>query len=260
MTKKSPLVSVIMNCHNGEKYLNQSIKSIINQSYNNWELIFFDNQSKDKTKIILKSFKDKRIRYFKSDFFLNLYAARNQAILKTKGQYICFLDTDDWWVKDKLSTQVKLINSNKNVNFIYSNVFIYDEKTKKKELYFKNKQPSGKITQSLLDDYKIGILTVMMKKKLFNKRKFNKSYNIIGDFDFFLNISIKENFYCIQKPLAYHRRHESNFSKKINIFSQELDKWLKINDTKLKNLNYSLKSFKFWYYKLKIKKLLGWGL
>ena len=59
-----PLVSVIMNCHNGEKFLNQSIKSIINQSFKDWELIFFDNQSKDKTKTIAKKFKDKRIRYF----------------------------------------------------------------------------------------------------------------------------------------------------------------------------------------------------
>ena len=260
MKKKNPLISIIVNCFNGEKYLKDCIKSIINQSYKNWEVIFWNNASTDSSRNVLKKFKDKRIKYFKSNKFLNLYDARNQAIKKANGEFISFLDTDDWWVKDKLSTQIELINNNKNINFIYSNVFIYNEKTKKKELYFKNKKPSGKITQSLLDDYKIGILTVMMKKKLFSGRKFNKSYNIIGDFDFFLNLSIEENFYCIQKPLAYHRRHENNFSKKINIFSQELDKWLKINDKKLKNLNYSLKSFKFWYYKLKIKKLLGWGL
>tara|TARA_A100001015_G_scaffold279018_1_gene339775 strand:- start:2133 stop:2915 length:783 start_codon:yes stop_codon:yes gene_type:complete len=260
MKKKNPLISIIVNCFNGEKYLKDCIKSIINQSYKNWEVIFWNNASTDSSRNVLKKFKDKRIKYFKSNKFLNLYDARNQAIKKANGEFISFLDTDDWWVKDKLSTQIELINNNKNINFIYSNVFIYNEKTKKKELYFKNKKPSGKITQSLLDDYKIGILTVMMKKKLFSGRKFNKSYNIIGDFDFFLNLSIEENFYCIQKPLAYHRRHENNFSKKINIFSKELDKWLKINDKKLKNLNYSLKSFKFWYYKLKIKKLLGWGL
>ena len=58
-----------MNCHNGEKYLNQSVNSIINQSYKNWELIFFDNKSKDKQKKILKRFKDKRIKYYKSKVF-----------------------------------------------------------------------------------------------------------------------------------------------------------------------------------------------
>ena len=56
------------------------------------------------------------------------------------------------------------------------------------------KKPSGKITQSLLNDYKVGILSVFMSKKLFKTNKFNKKYNIIGDFDFFLKLSLKENF------------------------------------------------------------------
>ncbi len=257
---KNKLVSIIVNCHNGQKYLSKCIKSILNQSYKNWELVFWDNASTDDSKNILKKFKDKRIKYFKSNKFTNLYDARNQAINKTKGEFISFLDTDDWWVKDKLSTQLELINVNKKINFIYSNLYLYNDKTRKRELYFKNKKPSGLITQSLLDDYKVGILTVMMRKKLFNKKKFNKSYNIIGDFDFFINLSIKENFYCVQKPLAYHRRHDTNFSRKIDIFLKELDTWLKANSEKLKKLNYSLKSFKFWYYKIKIKKLIGWGL
>ena len=63
MTNK-PLVSIIMNCYNGEKYLKHSIKSIINQKYVNWELIFWDNKSTDNSAKILKKFKDKRIKYF----------------------------------------------------------------------------------------------------------------------------------------------------------------------------------------------------
>ena len=65
-----PLISVIMNCHNGATYLKQSIKSLLNQKYNNWELIFWDNKSTDSSKKILLSFKDKRIKYFKSKTFL----------------------------------------------------------------------------------------------------------------------------------------------------------------------------------------------
>ena len=63
---KEPLVSIIMNCHNGEKYLKKSVSSIINQSYRNWELIFWDNKSSDNSAKILKNFKDKRIKYFYS--------------------------------------------------------------------------------------------------------------------------------------------------------------------------------------------------
>jgi len=256
----SPLVSVIMNCHNGEKYLSRSIKSVLSQTYKKWELIFFDNQSNDQSKKILKKYSDKRLKYFKSKKFLNLYQARNSAISKAKGKYISFLDTDDWWISSKLSKQVKVIESKEKLNFIYSDLYIYDQKTKKSSLYFKNKMPSGKITQNLLDDYKLGILTVLMSRKIFNKKKFNKKYNIIGDFDFFLNLSLREKFYCMPEPLAYYRKHEKNYSKNIDIFTKELNNWSKKNFTKLENLNYSLKSFRYFFYKLKLKKLVGWGL
>ena len=65
----TPLVSIIMNCHNGERYLAQSITSVLSQTYKNWELIFFDNKSNDQSKKILKTFLDKRIKYFKSKKF-----------------------------------------------------------------------------------------------------------------------------------------------------------------------------------------------
>ena len=62
--KNSPLVSIIMNCYNGEKYLYKSLHSVLNQSYKNWELIFFDNASTDKSKDIFNDFKDSRFKYF----------------------------------------------------------------------------------------------------------------------------------------------------------------------------------------------------
>ena len=97
MTKHKPLVSVIMNCHNGEKYLKESIKSLMSQTYKNWELSFWDNNSLDNSKKILKEIKDKRIKYFKSEKFQNLYHSRNLAIKKAKGKYVGFLDVDDLW-------------------------------------------------------------------------------------------------------------------------------------------------------------------
>ena len=124
----------------GKKYLKQSIRSILNQTYKNLELIFFDNQSKDNSKKILMKFRDSRVKYFKSKKFLSLYEARNQAISKASGKYICFCDYDDWWMKNKLSQQVSFINKNKDVNFIFSNIKVYNEKTRKSKLYFKKCQ------------------------------------------------------------------------------------------------------------------------
>ena len=95
LNKKKFLVSIIMNCHNGEKFLEESLKSIFNQTYNNWELIFWDNVSTDKKFMILKKYKDRRIKYFQAKKFEKLYKARNLALKKSLGDYICFLDTDD---------------------------------------------------------------------------------------------------------------------------------------------------------------------
>ena len=65
--KSNRLVSIIMTCHNGEFFLQEAVKSILNQVYSNWELIFYDNNSNDKSETIIKSFQDKRIKYFRSN-------------------------------------------------------------------------------------------------------------------------------------------------------------------------------------------------
>ena len=77
MKKKHPLISIIINCFNGEKFLSQSIKTVFDQTYSNWEIIFWDNKSTDKSKEIIKSFKDSRIKYFYSK---NLTLFINQEI------------------------------------------------------------------------------------------------------------------------------------------------------------------------------------
>ena len=99
MKKRSPLVSVIMNSHNGEKFLRRSLNSLFRQSYNNWELVFFDNKSSDNSLKILNNYNSKKVRYFYSKKKLKLYDARNKAIKKAKGKFITFLDTDDSWSK-----------------------------------------------------------------------------------------------------------------------------------------------------------------
>ena len=161
--KTTPLVSVIMNCHNGEKYLRESINSVMSQSYKNWELIFWDNNSNDNSKKVLLNFKDKRIKYFYSKSFLNLYHARNLAIKKSKGKYISFLDTDDTWNKNKLKIQVIYLKKLKK-KIIYSNYHVLDIAKKSKRLISTTNLFEGHKTQDLLNDYRIGILTILIDK------------------------------------------------------------------------------------------------
>tara|TARA_X000001036_G_C20464244_1_gene718779 strand:- start:3 stop:800 length:798 start_codon:yes stop_codon:yes gene_type:complete len=253
--QKDYLVSIIMNCHNGEKYLEQSLKSVINQSYKKWELIFYNNLSTDNSKKIVRHYNnDKRIKYFESKKFLNLYDARNQAVKKSKGDYVCFLDTDDFWKKNKLKIQIDFIKKN-NCKILYSKFFIFNHIKKKKYLNRKKKLFSGNLTQSFLDDYSIGILTVILKRSIFDKIKFDKKYNIIGDFDFFLRASMLNKIHVINKPLATYRHHDQNMSnKRIDLYIKEFIYWLERNEPKLKSFN--LFSLKFNIFKLKVKKIL----
>ena len=256
--KDKPLVSIIINCFNGEKYLKKSIESILNQKYKNWEIIFWDNFSQDKSKEIFFSFKDKRLKYLKSKNFLKLYEARNRAIKKSRGDYICFLDVDDWWSRKKLYKQVKFIRKNKDVSIIYSNYYIYNQKFHFKKKLFPYYLPSGNITQKLLDNYCIGILTVMIKRNIFNSISFNPRYNILGDFDFFVKASKTYKIYCIQEPLCYYRFHGSNYSLiKTSEYINELTFWLKKISLDKNYKTFSFKMIRLLKFRMIIKRFIG---
>ena len=259
--KKLPLVSIILNCYNSAKFLKKSINSVIKQSYQNWELIIFDNCSNDNTKLeVLKFKKYKKIKYFKSRKLFNLYYARNLAIEKAKGSLITFLDADDWWLKDKLKFQVRYLDNNKLSNVVYSNLFLFFEKKNKIKLFSKKNLYNGDITQSLLDNFKMPILTTMIRKKVFLKNKFDKQYNIIGDFDLFVRISLKEKIYSLQKPLAYYRIHETNMTtKKIDLNIKELEKWVSKYNKNYRFKNYDFSKIKKVIRTLKIKKNFIFG-
>ena len=254
---KKPVVSIIMNCFNGEKFLNESLQSVINQSFKNWELIFFDNNSTDQSVEIANGFQDKRFKIISTKKHLKLYDARNEALKYVKGKFIAFLDTDDWWTKNKLKNKINLFKKNKKVDLVYSNFYVHDSKKRKNKIFSRKKLSSGFIAKDLLKNYRIFILTVLVKKNLFKKSRFNKKFDIIGDFDFFINQSFNNYYAAIQKPLAYYRHHENNYSKKkILIYYKELKFWLNNFKKKHNKLNYKLDHVKKEIFKTKIKIIL----
>ena len=116
----SQLVSIITPCYNASSYIKETIESVINQTYNNWELIIIDDCSTDNSAEIINSYNDKRIRYFKTETPSGSPALpRNIGISESLGQYIAFLDSDDVWYPHKLETQLRYM-SEKGVNFVYS--------------------------------------------------------------------------------------------------------------------------------------------
>ena len=253
--KEMPLVSIIMNCHNGEQFLKDAINSIIGQTYSNWELIFWDNKSTDDSANIAKSYNDARIKYYLSKKKTVLYEARNFAIKKAKGKFIAFLDVDDMWSKNKLSLQMPKFKSN-STGLVYSNFFkIY--KNKKKKIAYKNKLPKGNVTSLIIKNYQIGILTVIIRKKLMKNKLFDFKYDLLSDYDYVLSFSLKHNFESINQPLAFYRIHENQLQKKkIITQAKQYCEWFKKKKIEKKFKKFDLSSIykKYEYYNL-IKEL-----
>jgi|688.fasta_scaffold67874_3 glycosyltransferase involved in cell wall biosynthesis len=222
------LVSVIINCYNGEKYLEECIESVLNQTYKNWEIIFWDNQSTDNSKKIIEKFIDERIKYFYAPTHEILYSARNYALKRANGKYISFLDTDDCWFPNKLELQMSLFE-NEDIGIVCSNYFILNEK---KEIYFLQYKFSRSTffnANLLLKNYRVGLLTLVIRRSVLNKIPkpyFNNKYNIIGDFDLVLNLSRITKIYYLNKPLAKYRIHSKSIStQQKKLICEELIDW-----------------------------------
>ena len=120
-----PLISVVMNCYNSAKYLREAIDSVLAQSYENWEIIFWDNQSTDDSAEIFNSYTDVRLHYFLAPEFTKLGRARNLAIANAKGEWFGFLDCDDFWLPEKLSNQMNIIvNEDSKLGLVYGQCLV----------------------------------------------------------------------------------------------------------------------------------------
>ena len=111
---KEKLISVIMPTYNCGKFIEKTIKSVINQTYKNWELIIVDDCSKDNTEDVVNkcSKSDDRIKYYRLEINQGAAVARTQAMKIAKGNYMAFLDSDDLWKKDKLEKQINFMKEN----------------------------------------------------------------------------------------------------------------------------------------------------
>ena len=228
---KNPLVSVVMNCFNGEKFLKEAIDSVKKQTYENWELIFWDNKSNDRSKEIFSGYRDERFKYFLAPDHTTLYEARNLAIKKSKGDFIAFIDTDDLWDKNKLELQMDFFKDQK-VGVVFSNVWIIKKNISVKKLYSKKKLPSGYIYKNLIKNYNVSILTAVIRKKYYLKleKNFDERFTMIGDFDLFLRLSKLCEFKSVQLPLAFYRLHGGNLTitmKEKEV--EEFETWLNEN-------------------------------
>ena len=156
-------VSIIIPMYNSEKYINQCINSVINQTYKNLEIIVIDDLSTDNSIKNVNAIKDKRIKLIKNRKNIRVSKSRNKGVRVASGDYICFLDSDDYWVLDKIEKQVRFIENN-NYTFIYSSYVITNSKKETKVIV-----PSKLEYKNAIKNTTIFTSTVMFDMKKLKK-------------------------------------------------------------------------------------------
>ena len=211
------LVSIIMPAYNAEKHIADSIRSVLAQTYSDWELIVVDDGSTDRTATFVQEFvsADNRIKYIFQENALP-GKARNTGITNSRGSLIAFLDSDDLWIETKLEAQMRAMAEN-NADVVFCNSYVFGDENpadETKTLQSSVGQLSGPdFFDSLVRQNQIPILTVLLKKTAGQSVAWfeeAKPYHGCEDYDLWLRLARAGFvFYGMSDVLARYRRHET---------------------------------------------------
>ncbi len=212
MNKKKELISIIVPVYNAEHFLADTIKTVQDQTYQNWEMILVDDYSKDNSiKVIQKAMKkDKRIKLFCQKQNGGAALARNRGIMEASGDYICFLDADDLWHKDKLQKQLNFMKENKCAfSFTgYQFVNVYGIKNGKKVWV-----PKKISYKDALKNTTISTITTMFNMYIIDKKDIMMPNVKSEDTATWWQVLKKVNYaYSINEILSYYRRSKNTSS------------------------------------------------
>ena len=213
------LVSIIMPSYNTGKYIAETIRSVLAQTYANWELIIVDDCSSDNTDAVARQFlSDERIRYIKNEKNGGAALSRNRALREAKGKWIAFLDSDDLWESDKLQKQIAFMKDN-GYHFSYTNYIEIDECS----------QPNGKMVTGPKRITKCGMysycwpgcLTVMYDAEVVGLVQI-EDIKKNNDYAMWLKVCKKADCYLLDETLAKYRKRSGSIS---NHGYMKLIKW-----------------------------------
>ena len=216
-----PLVSVIMPSYNAEKYIAESIRSVLDQTYRNVELIIVDDGSTDRTAEIARSFseRDARVKYFLQPN-QKVASAKNTGIREARGEFLAFIGSDDLWLREKLEQQVVKI-AETGVDVLFSEGFLFrDNDTADETRTFstlKGKFSGEEMFEMLLFDNRVPDLSVLMRRDAAHRAGlFDESpafYYGCEDYDFWFRMAkAGATFYGMQERLVRYRVHTHSMS------------------------------------------------
>ncbi len=213
-----PLVSVIMNCYNGERWLREAIGSVYAQTYPHWEIVFWDNASTDGSAEVARAY-DSRLRYFRSEATTSLGAARNRAVAAAKGELLAFLDTDDIWTPTSLERRVELMSQG-DYAACYGGHLSANENGRVVGKYIPS-YPSGHIFEALLKQWDLSILTAMVRTSVLQESGLSFDPTIVASEEYclFLQLAMDHKVGVLNEVLARYRVHDRALT------NRSIDRW-----------------------------------
>ncbi|CAG9606590.1 glycosyltransferase family 2 protein [Pseudoneobacillus rhizosphaerae] len=211
---ENPLVSVFMPVFNCEKYIKESLESILNQTYSNLEILIIDDGSTDNTIEIISSYNDKRIRLLKNGENKGIPFTRNRGLEESKGKYMAIMDADDIAFLNRIERQVNYMEVNKDIDVVASYFNIFGGRIKKsyKPKLFSPEEISAK----LIFSNPIGNSTAFIRLETIkiNKLKYNANYFVAQDYDMWVQISKVGKISILPEILLEYRISSNNITKK----------------------------------------------
>ena len=207
ISNSNPVVSVVMACWNGERFLRESTDSVLNQTFKDLELLIIDDCSTDGSWALIETLarKDPRVRALRTPINSGPAGARNLGLAAARGEYVAFLDCDDLWVHTKLERQLSFMKEN-NFPFTYTEYQILGNP----DLVITGPKT---ITERKMKNYCYpGCLTVMYKRGLIPGLKIETSLRSRNDYAMWLKISKAASCHLLQETLAYYRIHKGSVS------------------------------------------------
>jgi glycosyltransferase involved in cell wall biosynthesis len=213
----SPIVSVIIPLYKGERYIAKAVQSVLDQTFQNFELIIVNDGSPDNCKEIIQSYlRDPRVKYIEQ-LNAGVANARNTGIRHATGDYLAFLDQDDLWHVTKLAKQVDFMEKHPEAALSHCNVGFIDAegRTLATPAWAWVKETTGHCAEDLILANRIATLTVLLRRSCIDKiGMFRQELAPADDWDLWLRLSVCYSFGFIPELLGYYRLHGNNESKK----------------------------------------------
>jgi len=228
---RNPTVSVIIPTYNRAHLVGRAIQSVLNQTYQDFELIVVDDGSTDNTEEVVKGFNDARIRYIRHDENKGLPAARNTGIEAARGEYIAFLDSDDEWLERKLEKQIALFEQlDSQVGVVYCRWYVMDDDT---GFVRRGNRPAhrGNVWHHVLKGWGIQPSSAVIRRECFDHcGAFDESLPFWGDSDLWFRIAQQYHFDLVDEFLYiihYHSQGQlsRDFRAKLGFWESFFEKW-----------------------------------